>query len=31
MNGPEDDISDMPVVMTMVGGKVVYEMPGKLN
>jgi hypothetical protein len=25
---PEDDISKIPVVMTVVGGKVVYEKPG---
>ena len=28
---PEDDISEMPIVMTVVGGKVVHEMPGKSN
>ena len=30
MTVPEDEISEIPVLMTVVGGKVVYEEPGKL-
>jgi len=28
MTVPEDDISDLPLVMTIVGGKIAYEKPG---
>lgn len=30
MTVPENEISDIPVLMTVVRGKVVYEMPGRL-
>ena len=30
MTVPEEGISDLPILMTVVGGKVVYEESGKL-